>query len=194
MSASPLFVLDQALDVCRRLSAAGIANAIGGAIALGYHVNEARGTRDIDINISLPVSEARRALDVLPPEVPWDDTSVRRIERDGYVRLYWPVEGELPVPLDLFFMEHEFHAVARDRTVVAPLRGEQVQILSATDLTVFKALFDRTKDWADIEEMAAESVDSFDLDEAVRWVEAVVGAGDSRAAKLRAFRPQQITP
>lgn len=185
MSASPLFVLDNALDVTRRFDAAGIDNAIGGAIALGYHVGEARGTRDIDINVSLPVHEARRALELLPPEVPWDEVSIERIERDGYVRLYWPVEGENPVPLDLFFMEHEFHDVIRRRTVTVPLRGARVKILSATDLTVFKALFDRTKDWADIEAMVDEGADSLDLADAIRWVASIVGDDDQRVQKLR---------
>lgn len=192
MPASPLFVLDHAVDVTRRLSEAGIDNAIGGAIALAFHVGEPRGTRDIDVNVSLPTSEARRALELLPDEVPWDDESLARIERDGYVRLWWPVDGELPVPLDLFFIEHEFHEVVRTRTVTVSLRGVDVPILSATDLTVFKALFDRTKDWADIEAMVEESVESFDVDEAIRWVAAIVGEGDRRTQRLQGLRSRPL--
>ncbi|HET9077569.1 MAG TPA: hypothetical protein VFN68_11615, partial [Acidimicrobiales bacterium] len=46
-------------------------------------------------------------------------------------------------------------------------------VISPTDLTVFKALFNRTKDWADIEAMLqAGSVDSAD---ALRWVAEIVG-------------------
>lgn len=58
-----------------------------------------------------------------------------------------------------------------------------VPILSATDLAVFKALFDRLKDWADIEELLRYG--EVDRDEVLRWLAAVVGADDERLARFR---------
>ena len=43
---------------------AGIPYAVGGAIALGYYA-EPRATKDIDVNIFLPETEAKRVLHVI---------------------------------------------------------------------------------------------------------------------------------
>lgn len=84
---SPLFVIERAVDVHHRLITAGIENAIGGALALGYHIDDPRGTRDIDVNVSVPSSRARDVLGCLPDGIPWDDSTVRAIERDDQVRI-----------------------------------------------------------------------------------------------------------
>jgi hypothetical protein len=187
-------VFERALDVHRRLLAAGVPNAIGGALALGYHVDEPRGTQDIDVNISLPADQARTVLELLPPDVPWDDASVQRIERDEQIRLMWPVEGEFPLPLDLFFWASELHAVVAARTIEVPMAGSTVHVLSATDLTIFKALFNRSKDWPDIEAMLTAHDSTVDLEDAIAWVASIVGDGDVRTERLRSLRQTQQRP
>jgi hypothetical protein len=47
---------------------------------------------------------------------------------------------------------------------------------------VFKALFDRRKDWADIEELLRYG--KVDVGEARRWLIAIVGADDKRLSTL----------
>lgn len=187
-------VLRRTVEVHRALARGDIQNAIGGAIALGYHVAEGRATQDIDVNVSLPKEDARQALEALPDDVPWDDSHRDAILRDGQVRIMWPVDNEPPMPLDLFFAEHEFHEVVAGRVIWVRLLGAEVPILSATDLVVFKALFDRTKDWADIEEVVKHSPPSFVMDEAVRWIGEIVGEDDSRIARLRALGTGEVKP
>ncbi len=109
------------------------------------------------------------------------------VERDGQVRLWW---GR--TPLDLFFPQHLLHTVVAGRTEAMPLGEGVVPVLSATDLTIFKALFNRTKDWADIEEMVAFG--SPDLAEALAWLEEIVGPADPRVARLRAVKPPDADP
>ena len=184
---SELGLLDKVLLLHAGLDAGGVPHAFGGALALAFHVEQPRGTADIDVNISLPVSRAAEALRALPPDVTWDSATVLTIERDGQVRLWW---GR--TPLDLFFPQHLLHQVLAGRTVSMPLGEGVVPVLSATDLTIFKALFDRTKDWADIEEMV--TFGSPDVPEALAWLEAIVGADDARVAKLRAVRPPGLDP
>lgn len=184
----PYEVFNRAIDVHRRLLAAGIDNAIGGALALGYHVDDPRGTQDIDVNVSIPADRAREALAVLPPDVPWDETTVERIEQDDQVRIMWPVPDDLPIPLDLFFAVHDLHDVARTRTVEVPMHEATVRVLSATDLTIFKALFNRSKDWPDIEAMLDAHDATVDLDEAIRWLTEIVGSADPRTQRLRDLR------
>ena len=70
-----------------------------------------------------------------------------------------------------------------DRALWVPMLDAEVPILSATDLTVFKARFDRPKDWIDIGEMASYGAPSLDLDEAARWVGEIVG-DDPRVERL----------
>lgn len=187
MSAGSL-VLDRAVDVQRRLRATGIGSALGGALALAYHVDDPRGTQDIDMNVSVPASRAVDVLRALPDDVPWDNDTIARIERDEQVRIMWPVADEVPMPLDLFFAADRFHQVALGRAIEVRMRGATVAVLSATDLTVFKALFNRSKDWPDIEAMLGAHDSTVDLDEAVRWVSRVVGSTDPRVARLRALR------
>jgi hypothetical protein len=50
------------------------------------------------------------------------------------------------------------------------------RVPSATALAVFKALFNRTKDWADVEAMI--EMDAIDVAEAGAWIERVVGLED----------------
>ena len=60
--------------------------------------------------------------------------------------------------------------------------GTPVPILTATDLVVFKMLFDRRKDWADIEELLRFG--SPNVDEARGWLVRLVGPHDPRERKL----------
>lgn len=184
MSVSPPIVVARAVDVHLRLAAAGIDNAIGGALALGYHIDDPRGTRDIDINVSMPAGRAREALAALPPDVPWDEETIARIERDDQVRIMWAVTDGMPVPLDLFFAVSPLHELVRSRSVEVPMGGQRVRVLSATDLTIFKSLFDRGKDWVDIEAMLDAHDSSVDVAEAAAWLERIVGRDDRRYEKL----------
>lgn len=75
--------------------------------------------------------------------------------------------------VDLFFATHDFHALAHSRAEMVPFAGSQIPILSATDLTVFKAKFGRDQDWVDIKEMLRAG--TVDMAEALHWVELFLG-------------------
>lgn len=187
----PLIVVHRAVAVYQSLTAAGVRCALGGALSLAFHTDDPRATQDIDFNVSLPADRAREGLLALPADVPWDDTTVAAIERHGQIRIMWPVEGGVPIPLDLFFAEHELHDVVAERSVEVTLGGAGVQILSATDLTIFKALFDRPKDWVDIQAMLDSHDSTVDLADAASWVARIVGADDQRVARLNRLADPQ---
>ncbi|MGQ0465927.1 MAG: hypothetical protein ACT4QG_11465 [Sporichthyaceae bacterium] len=98
------------------------------------------------------------------------------------MRLWW---GRTPV--DLFFPQHLLHQVVAGRVVAMELGDSTIPILSATDLTIFKALFNRGKDWVDIASMLAFG--NPDLGEAIAWVTEIVGADDERVTRLRNAQP-----
>lgn len=183
MTNSPLIVLERAVDVHRRLDRARIAHAIGGALALAYHVAQARATNDIDLNVTADPKHPRPLFELLPPDVPWTARDLTAVRRDGQVRLLWPLpDGGPAIPLDLFFPQHALHDAVATRAELVPMLDATVPILSATDLLVFKALFDRRKDWADIEELVRFGKP--DVEEARRWLVTIVGTTDRRLAKL----------
>ena len=165
------------LALHRALEAAGIEHAFGGAIALAYCTLEPRGTRDIDVNVFVDHDRAQPALAALPSEVAQPPGTLEQIKRDGQIRLWWD-----DTPVDLFFdMLPIHHQAARHRRLV-PFAGEEIPVLGPTELVVFKAMFDRTKDWADIEAvLAAEAVDLEAVDAALTQL---VGADDGRQARL----------
>jgi hypothetical protein len=139
-------LVERLFGVHDSLEAAGIPHAFGGAIALAYCTNDPRGTRDLDINIFLPVEDASDVLRRLPGQVKVEDDDLKTVLRDGQVRLRWK-----DTPVDLFFNNLPFHEVVARGVIEVPLEGRTIPVLDASSLVVFKAMFDRTRDWADIE-------------------------------------------
>ena len=160
------------------LEEAGIPHAIGGAIALGYCTLDPRGTRDVDFNVFVGTNRAREVLAVLPDSVEVDSERLERLERDGQVRLR---SGATPV--DLFLNVLPFHEHVERHIRRVPFEGRTIPILSCTALVVFKAMFDRTQDWADIEAMVEAR--SFDPGEASDWIRQMLGE-DRRIEQISA--------
>jgi len=167
-----------ALDAA--LTAADLPHAFGGALALAYHVAEPRGTRDIDVNVFVPAQQARATFERLPNEVRWSNLDVEEVERDGQVRVFWD-----DTPVDLFFVTHPFHEDAAEHTETVPFAGREIPVLAADNLAVFKAFFDRTKDWADIEAMIA--VGSINVHSVLGWLVDLLGRDDDRVERLRSI-------
>lgn len=173
---------DRLLAVHDGLDAAGIPHAIGGAIALGYCVLEARATQDIDVNVFVTPERTMDVLSALPREIELSGLDVERAERDGQVRLWWDI-----TPIDLFLNVLPFHEDVEKNIRHVPLGERTIPVLSCTGLAVFKAMFSRPRDWVDIEAMVEAR--SVDLDEAIRWVGEMAGTDSAEVAKLAAFRP-----
>lgn len=171
---------DQLLAVHAALDRARIPHAIGGAIALGYCTLEPRGTRDVDVNVFVGPERAKEVLAALPDGVEFTGESLEKAERDGQVRLRWGI-----TPVDIFLSVLPFHDHVEEHVRRVPFEGHTIPVLSCTGLAVFKAMFDRPRDWVDIEAMAEAR--SLDIDEAKRWVLEMAGE-DERVEKLEAFR------
>ena len=171
---------DILLAVHDALDDAQIPHAIGGAIALGYCTLEPRGTRDLDVNVFTGPERAREVLVALPDRVEFSGESLEMAERDGQVRLRWGI-----TPVDIFLSVLPFHEYVQEHVRHMPFEGQIIPVLDCTALAVFKAIFDRPRDWVDIEAMVEAR--SLDIEEAKRWVLEMVGGGP-RAEKLDAFR------
>ena len=171
---------DKIVAVHRALAVADIAHAFGGALALAWCTQRARGTIDIDINVFAGVDQVDALLAALPSAVVWTDDDRRLLERDGQVRIWWDT-----TPLDIFMNTTEFHEQAARRARLEEFAGAAIPFLSCADVAVFKAFFNRTKDWADLEEMQAAG--TLDLDRVIGVLVRYLGADDERIRRLLAL-------
>jgi hypothetical protein len=180
---------DQLLAVHDGLDGAGIPHAIGGAIALGYCVLEPRGTRDVDVNVFVDPQRARDVFAAMPEGVEVSGLQLEHAERDGQVRLRWGI-----TPIDLFLSVLPFHDRVQAHIREVPFEGRTIPVLDCTGLAVFKAMFDRTRDWADMEAMVEAR--TIDFDEATHWIREMVGDDErvQKLAALRAVRRSQAEP
>jgi hypothetical protein len=169
---------ERILALHQALTASEVPHAFGGALALAWCTQRARGTIDIDVNVFLPPDRVEKVYRSLPAGVAWDDGDVEAIRRDGQVRLWWD-----RTPVDLFFSTTEFHDQAMLRVRSEPFLGHELPFLSCRDLAVFKAFFDRTRDWADLEDMAAAG--TLDVDAVLGALVHHLGTDDPRIERLR---------
>jgi hypothetical protein len=137
------------------LKNANIPFAFGGAIALGFCIDQPRATADLDINIFLAIRDIDKLLSILPAQIKVSRENRNALKRDGQARLFW---GDTAI--DFFLNTHEFHTAVSKRIYEVNFAGGKIPVLSCEDLALFKAFFARTRDWADIEEMVrSHSID-----------------------------------
>jgi hypothetical protein len=96
------------------------------------------------------------------------------------VRLWWDA-----TPIDLFTNTTDFHRAAADRSVLHEFASQDVPFLCCSDVAVFKAFFNRSRDWVDLEEMVA--VETLDHDLVLGALVHYLDADDDRVARMRAL-------
>ena len=170
------------VEIHGALAGAGIHHAFGGALALAWCTERARGTIDLAVNVFVGPEQTDLVLAALPTEVVATDDDRALLVRDGQARLWWD-----RTPVDLFLSTTEFHDAAADRVRREPFAGHELPFVSCDDLAVFKAFFDRTKDWADLEAM--RDAGTLDVATIAGVLVRHLGADDQRITRLRALGP-----
>lgn len=82
-----------------------------------------------------------------------------------------------------FAITTAFHAAAAERARFEDFGGDRVPFLDCRDLAVFKAFCNRTKDWVDLEEMAAAH--ALDVEAVLGVLAHYLGGDDPRLERLR---------
>ena len=177
-------IVDKILALHAALDAARLSHAFGGALALAWCTERARGTIDIDVNVFVDQALSSKVFDALPADVDRSAADLANCLTDGQVRLWWG-----PTPIDVFTNTTEFHVAAADRAVVHEFASHSVPFLSCSDVAVFKAFFNRTKDWADLEEMVAAG--TLDGDLVLGALVHYLGRDDPRIERLTALMPTE---
>jgi len=163
------------------LQKAELPHAFGGALALAWCTRRARGTIDIDINIFVEVDHCDGIFNALPVPITCSEKQRKTLKKDGQVRLWWD-----KTPVDVFLNTTDFHQQARQRIRWETFMNNQIPFLACGDIAVFKAFFNRTQDWADLEAMRLTG--TLDIDDVIAVLTTYLGADDSRIVKLNALR------
>ena len=164
----------------RSLIRRGVEHAFGGALALAWCTQQARGTIDLDVNLFVGPERSEEALAALPKTIEITPDDRLHLARDGQVRVWW--DG---TPVDLFLNTTDFHEAVATRVRWEPFGGVLLPFLSCHDIAVFKAYFNRTKDWADLEAM--REAGTLDVAAVAGVLTTFLGGDDDRIARLLAL-------
>ena len=159
------------------LSDAAIRHAFGGALALAYYA-QPRATIDVDVNVFAAPERHGRVAAALGPLGVDAKTDEAALARDGQCRIWW---GR--TPLDLFYAYDELHDEMARQARRMPFGDDEIPVLAPEHLLVCKAVFDRPKDWIDIEQMLI-AVDHLGVSQVEADLTRLLGAGDQRAARF----------
>ena len=158
-----------------------IPHAFGGALALAYYA-EPRATVDIDLNVFVAADrfpDVADPLAVLGVAIGGSETA-ETVRRDGQGRVLWET-----TPIDMFFAHDPFHRAAEAGRQTVPFGESTIPILGPEHLIVCKVVFNRPKDWVDIDAML-ELGTSVDASEVLRWVGRIAGDEDARYERIAA--------
>ena len=168
---------EKIVAIHEQLTRVRIPHAFGGALALAYYA-EPRATIDVDLNLFVAPSSYPDIERDLARIGVGDGVDAKVVERDGQCRLRW---GNTPI--DLFFAYDALHDAMRRATRSEPFGETKIPVLAPEHLLVCKAIFNRPKDWLDIEQMLV-CVDDLDLAEVRTWLDRILEPDDPRAERF----------
>jgi hypothetical protein len=158
------------------LETAGVDYALGGAVAYSAWA-EPRATRDVDVNVWIPLERLDTAFDVLARAGVLVDRAAARAEAEAR-GMFVGRRGEYRV--DVFIPSVPFYEEARGRRVRTRVAGRDTWVLSAETLAVFKVLFFRPKDLADVGRLLEIQGGRFDHAFVRHWLVEMLGRDDER--------------
>ena len=168
------------VELHQHLQRAQLPHAFGGALALAWCTGQARATIDIDINVFVTTQQMDEVFAAFPKAIVATQEQRALLKRDGQVRLWWE-----QTPVDLFLNTLPFHERVAGRCRWETFMEQAVPFLACQDLAVFKAFFNRTKDWADLEAM--QSAGTLDKPGVAAILIEHLGQDDERIAALMAL-------
>lgn len=153
--------------------------ALGGAIALGFW-GTPRGTLDVDLTLFLPLDQPHECLrllrgigcDVNEP------AALASLREHGFCKV-----TNAGLVVDVFLPSIPFYDEARKRRSRRPIAEQEVWVWDAETLTVFKMMFFRLKDLADVEQILRSQGARLDRDWIRHHLEAMYGRRDPRIAR-----------
>ena len=167
-----------AAALARELGARGEDYAIGGAIALGFW-GAPRGTLDVDVTLFVAQDKPSNCIWILQDVGCQVDSAsaVESLREHGFCRVAFA-----GLRVDVFVPTIPFYETARRRRRKMRLADQDVWIWDAETLAVFKLMFFRRKDLADLEQILRTQNPSFDHVWVRTQVAEIYGQRDPRLA------------
>ena len=153
---------------------------MGGAIALGFW-GVPRGTVDVDLTIYLPPERPSQCVSLLQDVgcTVSSSEATASLREHGFCRVAFS-----GMRLDVFLPIVPFYEVARSRRKRLELADQPIMVWDAESLVVFKMMFFRRKDLADVEQVLQTQGAQFDR----LWVrEQLAGMYGARDPRLSAW-------
>ncbi len=157
-ASSPLNAATVARRLAEQLRSRGQEYALGGAIALGYW-GEPRGTVNVNVTLFLPPERPSECVWLLQ-DIGCEFAAVKAAEslrEHGFCRVTFA-----GVDVDVFLPLVPFYEAARARRRRVELGDQPIMVWDAESLAVFKMMFFRRKDLADIEQILRTQGAQFD--------------------------------
>jgi len=145
-------------QLAKKLESLGQEYALGGAIALGYW-GTPRGTVDVDLTIYLPPEQPSQCVSLLR-DIGCTVSAAEATEslrEHGFCRVTF-----FGTRVDVFLPIIPFYKEARRRRKRLELASQPIMVWDAESLVVFKMMFFRRKDLADVEEVLRTQDAQFD--------------------------------
>lgn len=164
--------------------------ALGGAIALGYW-SAPRGTLDVDLTLFLPPDQPLLCLQLLQDlecEFPMAET-LQSLREHGFCRVV-----RHGIRVDVFLPLIDFYELARQRRKQVELGDQSIFVWDAETLCVFKLMFFRRKDLADVEQILRTQGQQFDRDWVREQLLTLYGARDPRLSQWDELVQETSTP
>jgi hypothetical protein len=175
--------LELALDIAQALDEHSVPYALGGALALSYWAVP-RATADVDINVFLPdesLHELCAALATISVELDLERARLASAA-SGLIVLHAHA-----MRVDLFTPSIDFAWEAMRTRVSVTIDQRTVSLLSAEALAVFKLLFFRPKDIADLQRLIGVRGALLDVDYVRSNLVAMMGEDDDRVRRWDAL-------
>lgn len=172
----PENAFDAGMLIAERLEARDVPYAIGGALAYGQY-GIPRATNDIDVNVFVTpdgLTDVLAALRDLGVEVDAADAVAAATDQGMFVARFAGMR------VDVFTPSIDFAWEAQRTRVRHTVDGRGVWFLSAEALCVFKLLFFRNKDVADLERLIAVYGDALDAGYVRARMIEMMGSDDPR--------------
>ena len=168
-----------AREIAAALDAERCEFALGGAIALGFWTAP-RGTLDVDVTLFLPPEQPSRCVRLLQ-KIGCDvdaREALQSLTEHGFCQVQYSGRR-----LDVFLPIVPFYDQARLRRKEVILGDQPVKIWDAETLCVFKMMFFRRKDVADVEQILRVQGDKLERDWVSQQLTAMYGQRDPRVAQ-----------
>ena len=142
----------------------GVDWAVLGGHAANLYRSEVRGTKDVDVLVSMSV----QGLSALVPDLEASGWVVRyRVENDWLIRARHADFGDV----DMMAVQEDYQRLALSRAVARPIEGVgDVRFLTAEDVLIHKTIAYRSQDEADVVSILNTSP-KLDLGYLQEWLE-----------------------